>query len=165
MSKPSIICIDDQREILAALEKDLTPFKSCCDIYSCESADEARELLDEEDQQGKPIALLICDHLMARTNGVDFLIEVNEDPRFEQVKKLLLTGMATHKDTIEAINLANIDRYIEKPWDREELIGTVKTLLTQYLLSTGRDYQECLSLLDEKTLYKELRKRTGNSRE
>jgi two-component system chemotaxis response regulator CheY len=160
MSTINILCIDDQRDVLAALRKDLAALERKFTIHDCESADEAKELLEELDQDGEPIALLICDHLMPAKNGVDLLIEINEDDRFKNTKKLLLTGMATHKDTIEAINMANIDRYIEKPWDSEELIAIVKTLLTEYIVTTGLDYQKYLDYLDQSSLYKLLKERT-----
>ncbi len=159
MEKPNILCIDDQRDVLAALRKDLAEFLDYFNLVDCESAGEAKEVLEELDSEGQPIALIICDHVMPEKNGVDFLIDINEDSRFKDVKKLLLTGMATHKDTIEAINMANIDRYIEKPWDNTQLITWVKELVTQYIVHAGMDYQSFLPILDQSTLYKELRER------
>ncbi|MDX9752754.1 MAG: response regulator [bacterium] len=160
MSTINILCIDDQRDVLATLRKDLTVFESHFNLIDCESAAEARDAIEEIDQEGSYLALLICDHLMPKKNGIDFLIEMHEDSRFSKTKKLLLTGMATHKDTIEAINMADIDRYIEKPWDEEELVHIVKELLTQFILSIGIEYQPYLNLLDQPTLLKILKDRT-----
>jgi two-component system chemotaxis response regulator CheY len=159
MTKLNIICVDDQREVLAALRKDLAYFKDICSINDCESADEAMELLEEIDADGESVALIICDHVMPGKNGVDFLIDVNKDARFANSKKLLLTGMATHQDTIVAINQANIDRYIEKPWDIDHLIETAKTLLTTYIIDAGIDHQPYLKSLDQETLFRDLHKR------
>lgn len=158
MQKLTIVCVDDQREVLAAMEKDLAPLTEHCTLEICESADEAEELLDELDAEAKPVAVLICDHVMPGKNGVDFLIEVNRDPRFKHTRKLLLTGMATHQDTIVAINKAQIDRYVEKPWQGEQLLGVVKTLLTQFVLNAGLDYQTYLPVLDQETLYEGIRR-------
>lgn len=160
MSTINIICIDDQRDVLATIRKDLALFEDKFTIIDCESANEADEVLEELDHHGEYIALLICDHLMPEKNGVDFLIEVNQDERFAATKKLLLTGMATHKDTIEAINMADIDRYIEKPWDSEQLVQIVKELLTYFIIPTGIDYQEYLPYMDQPTVYKLLKQRT-----
>ena len=157
MEKINMMCIDDQRGVLMALRKDLGFFKDACTIIVCESADEAAEVLDEIDTAGEHLAVIICDHLMPGKSGVDFLIELNGDARFPKTKKLLLTGLATHQDTIVAINEAQIDRYIEKPWDKESLIQTVKVLLTLYLLQSGSDYKLYLKILDQQTLYRELR--------
>ncbi len=160
MEKPVIICVDDQREVLAALRKDLAGLTEKCEIEYCESAEEAGEIMNALDDSGETTALLICDHVMPRKNGVDFLIEINNDARFTRVRKLLLTGQATHQDTIVAINEAAIDRYVEKPWQAEELLKTVKILLTEFLLVSGMDYQSYLEIIDQETLYEQLRKRT-----
>lgn len=160
MSTINILCIDDQRDVLATLHKDLAVFENYFTLIDCESAAEAEEVIEEIDQEGEYLGLLICDHLMPKKNGIDLLIEINEESRFRKTKKLLLTGMATHKDTIEAINMADIDRYIEKPWDEEELVHIIKELLTQYILSAGLDYQEYMPILDQPTLLKVLKDRT-----
>lgn len=160
MDKPHIIVVDDQRDVLTTVLKDLEGFSDYFKMDECESAEEAKELLDEIDGEGEAAALIVCDHIMPDQNGVDFLIELNNDSRFRHTRKLLLTGLATHKDTITAINAARIDRYIEKPWDKEALIGVVKVLLTNFLLDAGLDYQPYLPVLDQPTLYQELRRTT-----
>lgn len=157
MSKPNICIVDDQRDVLTAVRKDLTEMEEHFMLVECESASEAKEVLEEIDGAGEITALVICDHIMAKQNGVDFLIELNQDDRFQKVKKLLLTGLATHKDTITAINMARIDRYLEKPWEPEALVETVKILLTEYFLDAGIDYQPYLNLLHQPTLYERLK--------
>ena len=147
-----IICIDDQREVLDAISKDLAPFEGLCQIEECESAAEAEELLEEIDAQGDLPAVLISDHVMPEKNGVELLVDVNRDRRFEATKKVLLTGLATHQDTIQAINLAAIDKYIEKPWKVEHLQATVRTLLTEYVLAKGLNYASYRDQLDLPTL-------------
>lgn len=160
MENLNIICIDDQREVLTALRKDLETFKSHCKIVECESAAEANEVMNELDAAAEQVAVLICDHIMPGKNGIEFLIEVNQDLRFAKTKKLLLTGMATHQDTIVAINKAHIDRYIEKPWDIQNLTQTVKSLLTMYIIEAGIEYEPFIEVLDQTILYRELRGRT-----
>lgn len=159
MTKPNILCVDDQREVLAALKKDLAVLNSLFNIIDCESAAEADEVINELDADGEMTPLIICDHIMPGENGVDFLARINEDDRFKNVKRLLLTGLATHQDTIHAINYAHIDLYIEKPWAKDELLSFVKILLTKYLINSGVDYSDYMSFMDQPTLYKELKNR------
>jgi len=158
MAKPNIICVDDQRDVLATLKKELQFFRDHIKIYYCESADEAAKILDEIDTEGGYVAVIVCDHVMPGNSGVEFLSQVNNDARFPHTKKLLLTGLATHEDTIEAINKANIDRYIGKPWDTHDLIKKVRVLLTEFILEEGLDYNEYLPVLDQETLFAQLRK-------
>ncbi len=154
----NIICIDDQREVLAALLKDLDYFKEYVEVSDCESALEAKELLEELDSREEMVPVIICDHVMPVKSGIDFLIEVNKDPRFVKIKKILLTGLATHQDTIKAINQANIDHYFEKPWDTAALIKLVKTYITEYITENDIDYRDYIKIIDHEVLFRKMQK-------
>ncbi|KAA3604116.1 MAG: response regulator [Calditrichaeota bacterium] len=160
MEKLNIICVDDQSEVLATLRKNLEFFSEFFEITDCESAEEAWEEIEEIDSEGDFLALIVCDHVMPSKNGVEFLTEFYEDSRFPFTKKMLLTGLATHEDTISAINNAKIDCYIEKPWESAELIKTIQTLVTEFILEKGLEYQEMLPILDQQVVYRKL---SGNS--
>jgi len=157
MEKIYIICIEDQREVLHVISEHLSHFEDLITIEECESAAEARDLLEEIDSQGHHIGVIISDHVMPNQTGVAFLIEINEDDRFKDSKKILLTGQATHMDTIHAINSASIDKYIEKPWDKKDLIHKVSTLLTEYIVQKGIPYAPFLSILDKPRLFELLK--------
>jgi len=159
MEKLMIICVDDQREVLNALTKDLALFEEFTDIEECDSGQEALDVMDEIDAEGAFTAVIISDHVMPDMTGVEFMAKVNKDGRFKHTKKILLTGLATHKDTIEAINKAGIDRYIEKPWSKENLIRNVKELLTEFLFDQGIDYEPFRKVIDQATLLERLKTR------
>ena len=160
MEKLFIVCVDDQREVLSTLTQNLAIFEKHVVIEDCETANEALEVMDEIDADGDYLALIISDHVMPGKNGVEYLTEVKNDERFLKTKKILLTGLATHKDTIEAINNAGIDQYLEKPWDGDHLIKVVKELVTKFILSVGLDYKELMEIIDQETLYDSLKSRT-----
>jgi len=129
MSKPNILCVDDQREVLAAVKRELTPFSAEYEIVECESASEADEVLSDLKNENQNLALIICDHIMPGENGVDFLAKIDASDNFPNTKKVLLTGLASHQDTIKAINEAHIDHYFEKPWDSDNFVSVIKKLL------------------------------------
>lgn len=156
MEKLVIVCVDDQRDVLAALRKDLSILEKYIEIEECDTASEAMEVLDELDVSGKSIALVISDHIMPEKSGVDFLRDLNQDARFTGISRFLLTGLATHQDTITAINEANIERYFEKPWSPGDLLQAVRAALTSYILKNGLNYQEYQGVIDQKTLLKGL---------
>ena len=133
MEKINIIVVEDQREVLHAITKDLTTLEDFVSVEECESAPEAHELINALESQGDYVALIISDHVMPGKTGVDFLTEVHQDEKFKGTKKILLTGLATHADTINAINKAAIDRYVSKPWKSHELLNIVKELLTDFI--------------------------------
>ena len=155
-----IITVDDQREVLDAVSSDLSDFEEKFKLEECETAQEAEELLEEIYDQGDFAALIISDHVMPEKSGVEFLKDIHRDERFNASKKILLTGLATHEDTIEAINTAHINGYIEKPWKREKLVKMAKELLTQYIMDQGIDYEDYMPFLDQPALYAALKKRT-----
>ncbi|EKO3498992.1 response regulator [Vibrio fluvialis] len=157
MEKLNIICVDDQREVLSAVLQDLEPLATWINIEDCESAYEVLDLMDDLDAQGEHIALIISDHVMPGKTGVDLLTEVAEDSRFKGTKKVLLTGQATHTDTINAINAAGIDRYFEKPWNAKTLVECVRSLVTEYVFERGMDYTEWHDHLDQKIVLARLR--------
>ena len=112
MNKESaIICVDDEREVLDSVVRDLEFFSDLFNIEECESANECLELLEEFDENQEYVALLISDHVMPEKSGVELLTEVELDSRFLGTKKLLLTGLATQADTIRAINTAKLDNF------------------------------------------------------
>ncbi|MBW8190453.1 response regulator [Neiella marina] len=154
MEKLTVICVDDQPEVLNAVARDIGPLASHCEIEECQSAQECLELLDELDAEGTPIALIISDHVMPDKNGVQMLTEIADDHRFKTTRLFLLTGLATHQDTIMAINKAGIDRYFEKAWDPDELLDECRRALTRYVFATGLDYLEYQPVLDAETTYK-----------
>ena len=157
MEKLFILCIEDQREVLNTISNHLSVFEDYLVVEECESADEAQELIDEIDSNGDFVAIVISDHVMPGTSGVDFLVSLKKDGRFDSTKKILLTGQATHIDTINAINQAGINFYVEKPWEADDLTGKVSTLLTEFIIEKGLDYGEYSEVLDKEKLFELLR--------
>ncbi len=147
-----LICVDDQREVLSALIEDLSPLEDFIEVEACESASEAFDLAEKFDNEGDHLAVIITDQVMPKNTGVDLLKNIKTDGRFNATKKILLTGLATHQDTIHAINNAGLDHYIEKPWNKEVLLKIVKCLLTKFMMEKGIDYKEYLDVVDSETL-------------
>lgn len=157
MEKINVICVDDQREVLSAVVQDLAPLADWLEIEDCESAEEALELIDDLDAKGEHIALIISDHVMPGKSGVELLTEISEDRRFTHTKKVLLTGQATHQDTISAINKARIESYFEKPWNGTELVDCARRLVTEYIFDAGMEYESYQLQLDQQTVFSRLR--------
>jgi two-component system chemotaxis response regulator CheY len=158
MSKPHIIVIDDQPEVLSSLRNDISLFREKFAIDDCESAEEATELLEELDASGASVALILSDHVMPKQSGIDFLSRLSKDDRFNGIYKVLITGQASHADTINAINDASISYYISKPWTKERLLNVCKKMITHWIADNGIDYKEYSNLLDAETLLNRLKK-------
>lgn len=157
MEKINIICVDDQQEVLDSVMRDLRPLGDLIRLEEASSAAECLDLVEQIDEDGDHIAVIISDQVMPGEQGTDLLRKVTTDGRFSKTRKVLLTGQATHADTINAINEGGIDNYIEKPWQPEQLLHVVKRLLTLYILESGIDYRPYMSILDNTTLFSKLR--------
>lgn len=157
MEKITILCVDDQAEVLDSVVRDLRPLQAFFRVEEAGSAEEAKKILDETSRNGDYIGLVISDHVMPGETGVELLGAIFRDDRFVDTKKILLTGQANHADTIRAINEARIDNYFEKPWKPEDLVATAKKLLTQFILKKGIEYKDYMPILDQATLLENLR--------
>lgn len=157
MEKINIICVDDQQEVLDSVMRDLRPLGDLIRLEEASSAAECLDLVEQIDEDGDHIAVIISDQVMPGEQGTDLLRKITTDGRFNKTRKVLLTGQATHADTINAINDGGIDNYVEKPWQPEHLLNVVKRLLTLYILDSGIDYRPYMSILDNATLFSKLR--------
>ena len=157
METINIICVDDQQEVLDSVMRDLRPLASHVRLEEASSVADCMQLLEQIDDDGDHVALVISDQVMPGETGTELLGRIAADRRFAKTRKVLLTGQASHADTINAINDGHIDNYIEKPWQAEKLVAVVKRLLTLYVLDAGLDHTAYMPVLDTTTLFSKLR--------
>jgi len=130
--KQAIICVDDEDIILEALKDQLGPFfENQYLIETSTTAEEALDIYDELIESGYEVPVVISDYLMPGMRGDEFLIKVHE--KNPNTLKILLTGHANIEGITNAINKANLYRYIPKPWDRDDLILTVREAVRSFL--------------------------------
>ncbi|TYQ27405.1 response regulator [Pseudanabaena sp. UWO311] len=128
--KPTIICVDDERNILLMLRNQLMHFFSACKIEIAESGDEALEVIEEILSNGGDVALVIADQIMPKMKGDEFLIELHN--LHPEILKVMLTGQANVEDIGNAVNRGNLYRFISKPWNETDLRLTVVEALRRY---------------------------------
>jgi len=130
--KQAIICVNDEDIILEALKDQLGPFfENQYLIETATTAEDALEIYDELVESDYDIPVVISDYLMPGMRGDEFLIKVHE--KNPNTLKILLTGHANIEGITNAINKANLYRYIPKPWDRDDLILTVREAVRSFL--------------------------------
>lgn len=130
--KQAIICVDDEDIILEALKDQLGPFfENQYLIETSTTAEEALDIYDELIEAGYEVPVVISDYLMPGMRGDEFLIKVHE--KNPNTLKILLTGHANIDGIANAINKANLYRYIPKPWDRDDLILTVREAVRSFI--------------------------------
>jgi thioredoxin reductase (NADPH) len=133
MAKPGIVTVDDDVNVLRAVQSDLRKkYGSEYRIASADSGSKALELLTELRKRGDSMALMVVDQRMPNMNGVEFLKEAIQ--LFPESKRVLLTAYADTDAAINAINEVQIDHYLLKPWDppEEKLYPLLSDLLDDW---------------------------------
>jgi thioredoxin reductase (NADPH) len=119
MAKPVLLTVDDDREVLRAIERDLRrKYASDYRVLRAGSGHEAMEIVRELKVRNNSIALFLIDQRMPGISGVEFLAQAIT--LFPDAKRVLLTAYADTDAAIAAINEAGINHYLLKPWDPPE---------------------------------------------
>lgn len=116
MSK--IVVVDDEKMVTSAF-KALFKVEGYSDVHMFNSPVEALEFLKSEAPD-----LIISDFIMPDMNGLEFLTEAKK--LYPEVSMILLTGYADKENAIKAINEIGLYKYIEKPWDNDDLLVNIK---------------------------------------
>ena len=136
MPKPVIWTVDDDPDVLRAVERDLR--RQYGDRYKVISADSGSSALEATKQlklRNETVALFLVDQRMPHMSGVEFLEKAIE--LYPDAKRALLTAYADTDAAIRAINEVQVDHYLMKPWDppEERLFGVVDDLLDDWQAS------------------------------
>lgn len=134
MAKPFILALDDDTNVLRAVERDLrSQYGAEYRIVRSDSAEPALQLLKEFKRRGDPSALFLVDQRMPGMTGVEFLEKAVEF--YPDAKRVLLTAYADTDAAIKAINDVQLDHYLLKPWDppQEKLFPVLTDLLEDWL--------------------------------
>jgi thioredoxin reductase (NADPH) len=136
MPKPVLLTVDDDPEVLRAVERDLR--KKYADRYRVVRADSgasALQSLQTLQKRNESVALLLVDQRMPEMSGVEFLNRAIAI--YPEAKRVLLTAYADTDAAIQAINKARIQHYLLKPWDppEEQLYPVLDDLLEDWQAS------------------------------
>lgn len=133
----NILYVDDEVHNLNSFK---AVFRRTFKVFTAESASAARKLLDENE-----IHLIITDQRMPATTGTEFLESIMKD--HPNPVRILLTGYADINAVVDAINKGKVFKYIQKPWDEEQLKQTITEGLELYLFNKKK--REIAQLLEE----------------
>ncbi|MEM8806502.1 MAG: FAD-dependent oxidoreductase [Cyanobacteria bacterium P01_G01_bin.38] len=142
MDKPAILTIDDDPAVLQAIARDLR--KQYGDRFRIVRANSGATALEAAQQlklRGETVALFLADQRMPEMNGVEFLSHATEV--FPSAKRALLTAYADTNAAIDAINTAQLDYYLLKPWDppEEKLYPVLDDLIHDWQATFKPEFQ------------------------
>lgn len=133
MTLPFIILIDDDIQVLRALQRDVSHhYRNAYRVAAIPSALETLELIKELKLKNEEIALFISDQRMPGMDGVSFLEKAKEI--YPDAKQILLTAYSDIEVAIKAINDIKLDFYLLKPWSppEEKLYPAIDELLDDW---------------------------------
>jgi len=133
MPKPVILAVDDDPEVLNAVDRDLRQhFRADYRVMKVGSGAEALDTTRQLKQRGSMIALFLVDERMPEMTGTEFLGEAIK--LYPDARKVLLTAYADTETAIAAINHIGLDHYLLKPWEppAERLYPVLDDLLTDW---------------------------------
>src|ERR1700690_3095939 len=142
MAKPILLSVDDDSDVLRAIERDLrSQYGAEYRVIGSDSPEGALTLLKQLKVRNDSVALLLVDQRMPKMDGVSFLQEAKHV--FPDAKRALLTAYADTTAAISAINQANINYFFLKPWDppAEHLYPQLNDLLEDWQASYRPAFQ------------------------
>jgi thioredoxin reductase (NADPH) len=142
MPQPVILIVDDEPQVLNAVERDLRQhYRGDYRIVKASSAQEAIAVTRRLKQRNDPLALFLVDQRMPEMTGTELL---NDAMKFyPQAKKVLLTAYADTQAAIISINTIGLDYYLMKPWDPPEqnLYPVLDDLLSDWSATVPLPYE------------------------
>jgi len=142
MPKPVLLTVDDDPDVLRAVERDLrSRYADRYRILRAASGPEAINTLQQLHTRNEAVALMLADQRMPDLDGVGFLAQATE--LFPSAKRALLTAYADTTAAINAINEAKVHYFLMKPWDPPEanLYPALDDLLNEWADSYHPPYE------------------------
>ena len=132
MKDSRIILVDDEKMVTSAF-KTLLKVEGYTNIECFNDPQTAVEYLKSNTPD-----IVVSDFMMPKMNGLEFLTEAKK--LHPEVSMIMLTGYADKENAIRAINEIGLYKYIEKPWDNDDLLVTIRNGIERsHLLSSLRE--------------------------
>lgn len=125
MSYPKVLFVDDESNILQSVRRVMR--KANVEVETTTSPEEAIQMAGET-----IFAVVVSDQRMPKMGGVEVLEKIRSVS--PDTVRIILTGYADVKAATDAINKGAVWRYLNKPWDDDELRVCVKQGVDQFLL-------------------------------
>lgn len=132
MSKPVIVCVDDEPTVLESLKIELKRvLGDSCLVETADGGEEALELIEELQEEDYEVALVVADYIMPDIKGDELLREIHA--RSPHTLNIMISGQADLQAVSNAIREAKLFRYIAKPWQPDDLRSSVIEAIQSFL--------------------------------
>jgi thioredoxin reductase (NADPH) len=138
MGKPYILAVDDDPQVLRAVERDLkSQYGTEYRVVAVDAPDKAIDMVRQLTARGDRVALFVVDQRMPGMSGTEFLRAAL--PMQPDARRVLLTAYADSNAAIDAINKVRLNHYLMKPWEPPEqnLFPVLTDLLGDWTAGNG----------------------------
>jgi thioredoxin reductase (NADPH) len=142
MTQPVVLVVDDDGDVLAALQAALVKrYGADYQILAERSPAAALQVLERLRRQELAVAVIIADQWMPHMTGLDLLARARE--LHPSARRLLLIGVwdrSANPPMSQAMTLGRLDGWVLKPWEpaEEYLYLPVSEQLTDWIRATGQ---------------------------
>jgi len=139
LAKPAILTVDDEPQVLNAVERDLRQhYRGEYRIVKASSGTQALEAVEGLKRRNDPMALFLADQRMPGMTGTEFLAEAML--LYPEARKVLLTAYTDTEAAIESINTIGLDHYLMKPYEPQNLYQLLDDLLDDWHANVDLPY-------------------------
>lgn len=131
MDKIRILYLDDEERNTKSFKG---AFRREFNIHTATSVEEGKRLLIENDYH-----ILLTDQRMPNTTGVEFLSEICEV--YPNIMRILITAYSDIDAVVNAINHGKVYKYINKPYDQDEVQAIFEEAYQAYQYRVGIDQE------------------------
>jgi len=118
MSEGRVVLVDDEEMVTQNLEM-LLEMETAYEAVTFNQPASALEYLKQNQ-----VDVVLSDFIMPEMNGLDLLAQVKEVQ--PACSRLLLTGYSDKESAVRAINEVGLFQYLEKPWDNDFVMMTLR---------------------------------------
>jgi diguanylate cyclase (GGDEF)-like protein len=142
MSRPKLLCVDDEVSILHSLER---VFKDQFAVLTSDSPVAALDLL----RANADCAIVLSDYRMPGMNGVEFLRHARTLAPL--TSRAILSGQIDLSQISDAINNGDIHKFFLKPWENDYLALQMQEALQMHRTLREKAHYEQLAITDPVT--------------
>ncbi len=123
MSRINVVILDDEQHIVNSLKR---VFRTA--PFGVFATTDSKEAMSAIDKGG--VKVVLSDQRMQQISGVDFLRKIKE--KKPDIIRILFTGYTDIKIAEEAINKGEVWRFVDKPWEDEDLTKIIKQAIEKF---------------------------------
>jgi EAL domain-containing protein (putative c-di-GMP-specific phosphodiesterase class I)/DNA-binding response OmpR family regulator len=121
--RPLLLIADDNDDVVALLRSYLRPLD--CEVISAKDGEEALAVA-----QGRLPDVVLLDVMMPKRSGWEVCQALKAVQRTSKIAVVLVTGRGEVKDRLTGLQVG-ADDYLVKPFDRDQVVGRIRTLLAR----------------------------------